>query len=82
MARPGPARPGADQPAGALFRACRRRGQVPVGDRQLHQHVEPLQRFIMGDVLLGLIGQKVRQGKARGLVHGRAPDRLNARKSA
>jgi hypothetical protein len=33
-------------------------------------------------VLLGLIGQKVRQGKARGLVHGRAPDRLNARKSA
>jgi hypothetical protein len=56
MTHPAPARPGADQQACVLFRSCRWRGKILVGDQQLHQRVEPAQRFIMGDVFLGPIG--------------------------
>ena len=71
-----PARPGADSTRGddvavAVGRARRRRGQVPVEDRELHQPVEQPQRLVDGDVLLRLRRQEIRQQEMRaGVGHG------------
>ena len=71
-----PAGPGAgsargDDVAGAVGRARRRRGQVPVEDRELHEPVEQPQRLVDGDVLLRLRRQEVRQQEVgAGVGHG------------
>ncbi len=62
MTSPIIASPGRDQPAGTLLRRGGRDGKVPVGHSELDQHVQPVQRLIVGDVFLGLVQRQARRG--------------------
>ena len=60
---PGAAGRGGDDVPLARRRIGRRRGQVAARHRRLHQHVEPAERLVMGDMLLRLGRLQVGQGK-------------------
>ena len=60
-----------DDVAVAVGRAARRRGQVAVEHGELHQPVEQPQRLVVGDVLLRLAREQVRQQEVgAGVGHG------------
>ena len=57
----------------AIGRAAGRRGQVAVEDGKLHEPVEQPQRLVVGDMLLGLRREDVRQQQVgRRIRHGLA----------
>ena len=86
-AGPGAGGAGGDDVAGAVGRARRRRGQVPVEHGELHEAVEQPQRLVDGDVLLRLRREQIRQQEmGAGVGHGtsrlegigRAPEQTGA----
>jgi hypothetical protein len=58
----------------AVGRAGRGRGARAVEDRELHHGIEQAQRLVVGDMLLRLRRQEVRQAQmGRGVGHGKSP---------
>ena len=57
----------------AIGGAAGRRCQIPIEDGKLHEPVEDPQRFVVGDMLLGLRREDVgQQEMGRGVGHGMA----------